>query len=233
MIVAIHQPNYLPYLGFFHKMALADCFVLYDTAQFSKNDFHNRNRIKTPRGSMWLTVPVVRQGRREIREVEIDTSRPWARRHWQAIHANLSRAPHFDSYDQELRRVFEGSWDRLASLNERLASQLAAWFGIKTPIMRASELDIPTGLSPSRRLAAIAERVGGTEYLSGPGGVEYLDPSAFSEIELLLQDFRHPEYPQLWGPFLPNLCALDLLCNVGDRAAEVVQSSGGAKPWPR
>lgn len=233
MIVAVHQPNYLPYLGFFHKMALADRFVLYDTAQFSKNEFHNRNRIKTPRGPMWLSVPVRRLSGREIREVDIDGSREWASQHWEAIHANLSRAPYFETYTVELRRVYQEPWDRLASLNERLVSELAAWLRVKTPVVRTSELNIPTDLSPSGKLAAITESVGGTAYLSGPGGVEYLDPAAFAGIDLMLQDFRHPQYPQLWGGFLPNLSSLDMLCNVGDRAGDVLQACGGMKPWPR
>lgn len=99
----MHQPNYLPYLGFRHKMLPIDVFVLYDTAQFSKNDFHNRNRNKTPRGPLWPTVSVVRAGLRPIREVEPDGARRWATRHWKALEANTGRAPYFDAYAAALR----------------------------------------------------------------------------------------------------------------------------------
>lgn len=229
MIVGVHQPNYLPYLGFFHKMSVVDRFVLYDTAQFSKNDYHNRNQIKTPRGRMWLTVPVRSPGRRAIREVMIDSTKPWARNHWEAIQANLSRAPYFDVYAAELQRILDATWDQLCPLNERLLSLLAKWFHIDTPIVRASELNVPAGLSRSEKLAAIVESVGGTAYLSGPAGPRYLDPGAFGNVAVLVQGFHHPEYPQLWGPFMPDLSALDLLCNAGDRAGEVLKSAGGKK----
>lgn len=229
MIIGVHQPNHLPYLGFFHKMSVADRFVLYDTAQFSKNDFHNRNLIKTPRGPMWLTVPVRSPGRRPIREVMIDTSKRWGPHHWEAIHANLSRAPYFDAYAGELRRIFEANWEQLCPLNERLVAQLASWFNIDTPVVNASELKVPTNLSSSAKLAAMVESLGGTAYLSGPSGPGYLDMQAFGKLPVFIQEFRHPKYPQLWGPFLPNLSALDLLCNTGDRAKEILLSGSDRK----
>lgn len=233
MIVAIHQPNYLPYLGFFHKMLLADCLVLHDTVQFSRDDYHNRNRFKTPQGPIWLTVPVRRPGMQEIRDVMIDQSRRWSDRHWKTIHANLSRAPHFAGVGDDLRRVYGGEWERLALLNERLISALAKGLGIDTPVVRASDLDVPKGLTPSNKLVAITKIVGGTAYLSGVGGLNYVDPLAFSDLDLLVQEFHHPVYPQLWGDFLPNLSAVDMICNVGREAGGMLRASGTAKPWPR
>ncbi len=233
MIVAIHQPNYAPYLGFFHKMWLADTFILYDTAQFSKNDFQNRSRVKTPRGPFWLSVPVLRGSASEIRSKKIDTSKEWGARHWRTIQTNYSRAPHFESYQGDLDALYRRPWEFLAPLNEAFISFLAMSLGLHARWLRASALDLPGGLSPSAKLAELVRRAGGDTYLSGVGGLEYLDPTAFRGMDLLVQDFRHPEYTQCWGPFVPNLSALDLLLNIGGDAKDLVQSAGGVRPWPR
>lgn len=231
-IVAIHQPNYLPYLGFFHKMLLSDTFVLYDIAQFSKNDFHNRNRIKTSSGSRWLTVPIRRAGLRPILEMEIDWKQPWDKRHAQTIQANYSRSALFPSYAAELESEYRTTETSLAIFNERLIRFLARSIGLEPKFVRASDLRIPRGLTASERIAAIVKRARGESYLSGPAGPGYLDDRVFEGIDLLLQDFHHPTYPQLWGSFLPNLSVLDLLLNVGDKSKQILQTSGATKPWP-
>lgn len=233
MIVAVHQPNYLPYLGFFHKMALADVFVLYDTAQFSKNDFHNRNRIKTPRGAAWLTVPVHRAGLRPIGEVAVDGTKQWAENHRRTLLTNYAKAKHLRPILETLEEVYRQTWDRLASLNESLIRILAGELGIGTKVLRASSLDVPEGLSPSERLAEITRRVGGDAYLSGGGGLDYLEPVSFEGLELLLQRFRHPHYPQMWGPFVENLSAVDAVMNLGGRGVHaLLERAGGTTPWP-
>jgi hypothetical protein len=165
-------------------------------------------------------------------EVEVDNSRNWGTRHWSSIRASYSRAAFFARYAELLQSVFERRWTRLATLNEVLISSLAGLFGLQAKIIRASELALPEGLSPSGRLAEIVRRADGDTYLSGIGGLEYLDPSAFEGIALRLQDFRHPVYPQLWGPFAENVSALDLLLNVGPSSKSLLQRSGGATAWP-
>src|SRR5437773_10247456 len=143
MIVTIHQPNYLPYLGFFHKMANADVLVLYDTAQYSKQlGFHNRNRIKTPQGAQWLTVPVQHSTLRALRDVQI-VDGPWALRHRQALDANYRRAPYYAFYEKEIHAVLEKPWTSLADLNEALIALVARWLSIRTKIVHASELPAP------------------------------------------------------------------------------------------
>ncbi len=231
--VAIHQPNYLPYLGFFHKLSLVDTFVLYDTAQFSKNDFHNRNRIKTPSGTAWLTVPVSRPALRPIREVRISAATSWADRHLKSIEANYSRAAYFVSYRDELRIVFKKSWLFLAELNESLIRMLAKAWDFPVRFVRASEcLGVTEEASRSSRLVELVRAVGGDEYVSGPGGLDYVDPTVFGGVGLRLQVFRHAEYRQLWGPFLPSMSAIDLLLNEGDRGRETIIRSGEVRPWP-
>lgn len=231
MIVGVHQPNFLPYVGFFNKMALVDRFVLYDCAQFSRNELHNRNQIKTPVGAQWLTVPVRHGNIREIRHTELDGSRPWAQRHLRTIHANYSRSPFFASYSDDVGRIYARKWERLSELNEAFIVFIARALGIDTSIAKASELRIG-GRSASERLAEITVKSGGTAYLSGPGGPDYLDKTAFTEVQLLLQRFRHPVYRQQWGPFVSGMCALDLLFNEGERAGEIVRGSGSVEPWP-
>lgn len=234
MIVAVHQPNYLPYLGFFHKMSLADVFVLYDTAQFSKNDFHNRNRIKTPRGAAWLTVPVRRPGFRPIREVSIDGTKPWADNHWRTILTNYAKAGYIDSVAAKFEGVYRRKWDLLAPLNESLIRVLGDAIGLETELLRASELDVPDTLPPSERLAEITRLAGGDAYLSGIGGLDYLDTAAFEGLGLLLQRFRHPRYPQLWEPFAEKLSALDAVLNLGGQGVRtLLDAAGGTAPWPR
>jgi len=230
-IVAVHQPNYLPYLGFFHKMMLSDIFVLYDIAQYSKNDFHNRNRIKTPKGPQWLTVPVRRASVQPICDVQIGPAKTWPRRHLATLKANYARTPHFGSYFDGFESIYQKEWNRLASLNEAFIDLLARSLGIRRTFVRSSEMSVPDGLSPSERLAWIVRKLGGDGYLSGPAGPSYLDSTTFSGLTLLIQEFHHPEYPQAWGPFTPNLSAVDALFNAGDGAEDMIQSSGQARPW--
>lgn len=229
--VAIHQPNYLPYLGFFHKMSLVDIFVLYDTAQFAKNDFHNRNRIKTPAGPVWLTIPVRRPEFKPIGEIVI-AGEGWADKHWKSVEANYSRAAYFGSYRDDLRRVLARPWTKLAAVNEALIDFLGKAFGIQTKIVLASGYPPLPSVSASARLATLVRAAGGDTYVSGMGGVRYVDPTAFGQTGLFLQDFRHPEYRQLWGGFNDSLSALDLLLNEGDRGADIIARSGGLVPWP-
>ena len=216
MIVAIHQPNYLPYLGFFRKAALADVFVLYDTAQYSKNELHNRNRIKTPRGMQWLTVPVRRAGKRPIGEVEIAYETRWARRHIKALAANYRGAPHYEAYAPEIAAILSKDWTRLADLNTDLIARIARWLGLRTRFMRASELPGPPTQDPTEKIIHLTRAAGGDMYLSGPGGRDYLNPEKFREVGLRFSDFTARPYPQMYGVFMPNLSVVDALLNVGE-----------------
>ncbi len=232
MIVAIHQPNYLPYLGFFHKMFLADVLVLYDTAQYSKNDFHNRNRIKTQERLMWLTVPVRRPTGREIRAVEADASKPWARDHWEAIRVNYAQAKYFGAYAKDVEAFYRQPPATLAAINRPLIEFLAGALGIKRRILWASELAALEEPSPSGKLVELTRRAGGDTYLSGPGGPDYLDRDMFAGLEVRVQEFRHPTYRQLWGKFIPNASALDAVLNLGDHAGGLLEECGQLSPFP-
>ncbi|HKZ48265.1 MAG TPA: WbqC family protein [Thermoplasmata archaeon] len=222
MIVAVHQPNYLPYLGFFHKMRRADVLVLYDTAQFVKNEFHNRNRIKTPAGAGWLTVPVRRQAFAPLKDVEIANERRWAESHLRTIEANYRRAPHFETYFGELSGILRRPWSRLADLNAALIDQAARWLSIGTRVVRASALPMPPTEDPTGRLVHLTRAVGGSRYLSGAGGHGYLEESQFTDVRLEYDAFEARAYPQLFGPFLPDLSFVDALLNRGEAAAALL-----------
>jgi hypothetical protein len=216
MKVTVHQPNYLPYLGLFHKVAKADVFVLYDTAQFSRRaGYHNRNQVKTPRGAHWITVPVQRPTLHAIRDVRI-VDVPWATRHAQTLYANYRRAPYYESYSKELESILRKPWTQLASLNEALIRLLARWLSIPTKIVRASELAPPPSADPTSRLIHLVRAVGGDTYISGQGGHEYMDEGQFQDVRLEYDKFVPAPYPQPFGDFIPNLSAVDALFNCGE-----------------
>jgi len=220
--VAIHQPNFLPYLGFFHKLARADVFVMYYTAQFSKNEYHNRNRIKTPRGPQWLTVPVRGHRRTVLRDVEIARGKDWADRHRRTLEANYARARAYGTYADELNRILGKRWTRLVELNLSLLAVVARWLSLGTRVVRASTLAAPGSEDPTEAILQMTRQCGGTTYLSGPGGRRYLRADAFQDVHLEYDAFVARPYRQLFGDFVPNLSVVDALFNLGEQARELI-----------
>ena len=225
MMVAAHQPSYLPWLGYLDKMAKADLFVVMDDLQYEAQNFQNRNRIKLNNGSGWLTVPLERGHRsdricdKRIRNGATNPKEHWQRRTWATLQHHYRRAPHFARYAEELEDVYRRPWDRLIDLDLHILELARRWFGITRPVVRSSTL----GLEGQRtdRIADLCRKVGATVYLSGSGGsTGYLDVDLLrrSGVTLAWQTFRHPVYPQRYPElgFIPNLCFLDFLLNVGD-----------------
>jgi len=226
MIVAIHQPQYLPWLGYFHKMNRADAFVFLDTVQFKKNEFQNRNRIKGSGGPQWLTVPVIQKLGQDIREVHINTTVRWQKKHISSLAACYGRAPCFDLYKNALEDLLDRPWELLGSLNIEATKLIASLIGIDTPLFLASEME---GVSDDRdrRLIEITQRLGGDSYLAGVGGRDYMNLTIWEEagIEVLFQEFEHPEYPQVFEGFSSHLSAVDLLFNTGNEAIHYLDGS--------
>ena len=222
--VAIHQPHYLPWLGYLAKLERADCFVYLDTVQFEKNGWQNRNRIKTPQGTQWLTVPVRHHFGQSIAEVSIAEGEDWPRKHRQALTTHYGGAPHFAAAWSALEALYAAPWERLADLAVASVECLARLFGIQRPTVRASALG-PLPHEPTERLLAICQRLEADTYLAGALGPEYMDLDRFARAgdRVLVQDYRHPEYPQRYGPFIPNLAAVDLLYNVGSDSLAVLR----------
>ncbi|MBI3800473.1 MAG: WbqC family protein [Deltaproteobacteria bacterium] len=223
MIATIHQPQYLPWLGYFDKMDQADVFVLLDTVQFKKNEWQNRNRIKTAQGWQWITVPTLHRFPSLIREVQINAEVSWAHKHRQALCTHYGRAPYFQPHRDFFEATYSQRWENLVDLNVHVIRYLTTALGIKTPLVLASTL--PTSEEPTERLLTICRSLGATAYLSGRDGGKYMRTSRFAEegIDLLFQDFTHPVYAQLYGEFLPQLSAIDLLLNCGSASLSILR----------
>jgi len=231
--VAIHQPHYLPWLGYLAKWAAADLFVFLDTVQYEKNGWQNRNRIKTAAGPRWLTVPVHARLGTPILEVAIDTAQPWGARHLRAIEDAYARAPYLAAHRPALQQLYAGAWERLAPLAVATAEWLGRAVGIRTPARLASSLGVAER-EPSARLVALCRAVGADTYLAGRDGARYMDRQRFEAagIRVLYQEYTHPEYPQLHGEFAPFLSGLDLLLTHGDEALGILRAGDSWTPMP-
>ena len=233
MKLAIHQPHYLPWLGYFAKWAAADLFVFLDTVQYEKNGWQNRNRIKTAAGARWLTVPVHARLGTPIDAVGVDEAQPWRARHRRAIEDAYARAPHLPRHLDALRALFATEWPQLAPLAVATGEWLARTLGIATPARLASTLGV-SATDPTERLIAICRTVGADTYLAGRDGALYMDREAFARagITVQFQHYKHPAYAQLHGEFVPFLSALDLLLTHGDDALAILRSGDSWSPHP-
>jgi hypothetical protein len=224
MIVSIHQPQYLPWLGYFDKIDRADVFVLLDTVQYKKNEWQNRNRIKTARGAQWLTVPVTYHYPQLICEVGVNGRERWQHRQRQALVTNYRKAPHWGCLEELFEEVFSRPWETISELNIHVVNRLAAILGIETPIHAASGLgSLPE--DPDERLIALTKHFGADTYLAGNGGHGYMDMKKYEQagIEVLFQDYRHPRYDQLFGEFEANMSVVDLIYNHGDESHSILR----------
>ena len=215
--VTIHQPYYLPWLGLFEKILKSDIFVFLDNVTYSKNGYANRNRIKTPEGSQWLTIPIVQKGisRTPINKVKISNAVDWRRKHWNSIKFNYGGAPHFKKYGSFFEELYRLQWVLLADLNKFLIKTICIFLGIHGTFVDASELGVKG--SKSELLVNICEALDADTYFSGRAGRDYLDCQRFEQrgIKVVFQDFQPAVYPQLFGEFIPNLSVIDYLFNVG------------------
>lgn len=237
MIVAAHQPAFLPWLGYLDKLAQADLFVVMDDLQYEAQNFQNRNRVKLDRGPHWLTVPLLGGAQTDrVMDKRIDNAgrggrHHWQRRIWRTLEVHYGRAPHFARYAPALEETFRQRWDWLVELDLQLLDLARGWFGITRPIVRASSLGL--GGVKTARIRSMCEAVGAHAYLSGRGGsTGYLDTDALARagITTLWQRFTHPSYPQRYAGvgFVSHLGFLDLLFNCGPDSPAILWGSGGA-----
>ncbi len=223
MRAVILQPTYLPWMGYFGMMDVADIFVFYDDVQFSVQSWQQRNKISTSQGWMWLTVPIIRQFGSRINDTRISNSTNWNKKHWESIRQNYSKAPFFEKYAPIFREVYENEWEGLASLNITLIKKIAEILGLKTKFIVSSELNVE-GVK-TERLLNMLKKVGAGEYISGPGAKDYIEVDGFKEnnIKLYWYEYQHPVYPQKRGEFIPYLSVIDLLFNTGDEAIRYIR----------
>jgi hypothetical protein len=228
--VAIHQPNYIPWPGYFHKLSACDVFVYLDAVQFPRGQsFAARNRVKTPNGVAFLTIPVSlprgREGMVSYREVQFADS-DWKRKHLRTIEQSYRRASAFDEIWPLYRDELEP--DRgFVELNVALIEAVCAYLGIDTPRVRLSDL-LPEFGAKSELILDICRALGATTYLSGSGGGRRYTDEAFLArhgIEVRYDEYPTPTYPQLWGPFVPGLSVVDVLFNCGSASRRVVQDA--------
>jgi hypothetical protein len=224
--LAVLQPGYLPWLGFFDLLDRADVFVIYDDVDFDKNGWRNRNRIKTGQGVSWLSVPVLTSGRsgQLVNETAIDKNQFWQRKHIRSIREAYAKAPYFHDYVEPLSELLSRPWERLVDLDMALIALMASWLGLgDKPMPLSSGLGIPRGRN--ERLLAMCERFDADTYLSGNLAKTYLDVEAFRQqgVRVEWQDYVHPVYDQLHGRFEPHLSALDLIFNAGPDSLDVIR----------
>lgn len=225
--IAILQSNYIPWKGYFDLIASVDEFILYDDVQYTRRDWRNRNRIKTPTGLQWLTAPVKVSGRfhQTIRDTELDGT-GWAAKHWKTLAGNYRQARHY----QEIAGLLEPSYlemthTHLSGLNRSLLLAICAYLGITTRISNSWDYTMIDG--QSERLADLCVQAGGSEYVSGPAAKAYIDARHFKDRGLKLTWFdyaNYPEYPQLWGAFVHQVSIVDLLFNCGPDAPNYMRN---------
>jgi hypothetical protein len=205
LIVAVHQPQYLPWLGYFDKIRRADIFCYLDSVQYKKNDWQNRNRIKTSQGWQWLTVPVRFQFPEKICDVKIIPMVNWRKKHLQALVTNYRRAPFFKQYIEVYEQIYSEDCERF---KEALGLS-------QKPAITSSQLNLRK--DPTDRLIDICKEVKADTYLAGQDGIKYMDLERFKEngIEVIIQDFKHPVYPQMFNDFESHMSVVDLLFNCG------------------
>lgn len=216
--IAIVQSNYIPWKGYFDLIAAVDEFIIYDDMQYTRRDWRNRNKIKTPSGLQWLTVPVQVKGKydQKIRDTKIDGD-GWAKVHWRAFTQYYRRARYFEPIAEWLEPLYtSATYTHLSQLNRVFIEAVCKYLGIKTKIGDSKDYVLAPG--KTERLADLCVQLGGTEYISGPAAKDYIDETVFSRqgIKLTWFDYSgYPEYPQLWGQFVHGVTILDLLFNCG------------------
>lgn len=225
--IAIMQPVFLPWLGYFEQMALCDEFIFLDDVQYTKNDWRNRNKIRTKTGWMWLTAPVKSASLKlTLREKELANNSNWHRKHLNAIRLNYAPAPFFDDIFAIVASIYDSKPVKLIDLTTPLIVEFAGYLGISTPISFASSIPARhTG--PLDRIIDICNARSASIFYTGPAARSYMDLDYLKNggVEMLFQDYHHPEYMQHQGGFESHMGIIDLLMNHGPHSLEILLSS--------
>lgn len=231
MILTAHQPVYLPWLGLFHKIAVSDKFVSFNQVQYLPKDWNNRNRIKTPQGPLWLTVPVLTKGylEKQITEIEINNVEPWRRKHWRSLLGNYRGAPYFKIYSDFFEELYKRDWRFLAAFNDHMLQWFLKTLGIQVEFHAASQFQFQG--TKSDLVLDMCKQLGADVYIFGELGKGYADVEAFQKAgkEVIFQKYEHPVYPQQHGAFISHLSIVDLLFNCGDSSLDILMSGNTTK----
>jgi hypothetical protein len=228
MVISINQPAYLPWLGYFHRIAVSDLHVVLDHVQFEKNSVTNRNKIRTKEGWSWLTVPVKTKGQfgsLNINKLEITNDTRWAAKHSATIRLNYAKARYFAEHAPFIEHVYSRQWTALNDLMRDITTYMLAAFSITTPVLYSSEMGVEG--KKDELIVALCRTVGATTYLSGPLGRDYLREHLFKEagIRVAYHEYRHPTYQQIYDGFEPYMSALDLLMNCGPQSLKILTNN--------
>jgi hypothetical protein len=228
-IVAIHQPNYLPWIGLFSKARQSDCLIIGDTYLLGGQSVFNRNKIRTIEGWKYLTIPLGHKSEGyRICDIKMPPEKNWRREHWKNIHDNYIKSNYFKFHQNSFEQIFHKEFENVSQFNEEIIRYLFRCFDINIEILLASEIPIDPVLKKTDLMIALLKGAGAEVYLSGPSGKEYLETDKFSQnnINLKFFQFQHPSYVQRFPGFESNMAAIDLLFNEGLKASEIVRISG-------
>ena len=225
MVISVNQPYYFPFVGFFYKAYLSDNFVILDDVQFPRGTtWITRNRFKNARGSLWMTVPVIKKGLglQKINAIRIYHDGRWAKKHLQSLKIAYIRAPYFREHLNFLEDLFSTKFEKLIHLNLKIIRYLMQQLQVDTNVVLSSELGIHT--KGDKLLLEICSKLGASQFLLQKSARKYINSDWLSAAGVKLRDFRPPSpvYPQLWGDFIPNLSALDLVLNCGPKARDIM-----------
>lgn len=233
--IAIIQSAYIPWRGFFDLIGRCDEYVIFDSVQFARRHWHNRNCIKTAAGVQWLTIPVISKSRFDQPINEVEIAEPWAEKHWRGIELAYKRAPFFKEISAFVQPLYEEAASKklLTDVNELFLRALSTHLGLRTKIVR--DTAYPASGIKTERLLSICQAAGATTYLSGPSAKDYLREELFNAagIEVEWMDYSgYPAYSQLHGPFIPTVSVLDTLFNTGATAPEFLNKNSDAPIQP-
>ena len=228
MIVSINQPAYLPWLGYFHRIAVSDLHIVLDHVQFEKNSYTNRNKVRIKNGWSWLTVPVKSGGKFPhlyINQLEIANESRWAKKHLATLRFSYGKAPYFALHTSYFEGVYSHRWDLLKDLVRETTSYLLDAFGIRTPLLYSSEMNAKG--QKDELLLNLCRAVGAKVYVSGPLGRNYLREQLFEAcgIKVVYQNYIHPTYQQVYPGFEPGMSAIDLLFNHGPNGLQILMKN--------
>jgi len=224
MKISIHQPLFIPWIGYFDKINKADIFVILDHVQYTKGSWINRNKIKMANNEILLTIPVIKMAlNTPINVIKIDFSKKWIRKHLDTIKYSYKKAPYFDEIYLILENSYMEKQEYLALFNQKLIEIFCEYLEIHTKIIKSSELNVSG--NKSQLLLNICKELKADTYIIGMGGNNnYIDFELFKKnnIKIQPQQFHHPTYPQLGKDFIPNLSIIDLLFNKGKDSIEIL-----------
>ena len=225
MMISVNQPYFFPFVSFFYKAYLSDNFVILDDVQFPRGTtWITRNRFKNSQGNLWMTVPVIKKGLglQKINAVRIYHDGRWAKKHLQSLKNAYVRAPYFREHLNFLEDLFSTKFEKLIHLNLKIIRYLMQQLQVDTNIILSSELGIHT--KGDKLLLEICSKLGASQFLVQKAARKYINSDHLSAAGIKLSDFRPPSpvYPQLWGDFIPNLSALDLILNCGPKAHHIM-----------